>query len=110
MMSANILVIPKENDELNADIKANKEKYMKHILKCFSELVKDSPIPLKISLFKFRNTNLEIVVKQESYIPNLQNLLDYYIELEKYENCTIIKDIIKEIENMNNIDESVEQD
>jgi hypothetical protein len=109
-MSANILVIPKETDEVSADIKANKEKYMKHILRCFTELVNTSPLPSKVSLFKFRQTNLEVIVKQASYITNLQNLLDYYIKLEEYENCTIIKEIIIKIENMNNKDGKVEQD
>ena len=109
-MNEDIFVIPKDNESLDADIKSRKSDYMNHILKTFESInfIKDAPE--KITLFRFKNTNLEVVVKSESYIANLQNLLDYYVEIEEYENCAIIKDVIKEIENMNNKDGEVEQD
>ena len=109
-MKTDIFVIPKENEALDIDIKSNKAKYMEHILTTFFNLVCEDDLPEKVSLFKFRNTNLEVVVKHESYITNLTNLQDYYIKLEEFEKCNIIKDIIKKIELMNNKDGEVEQD
>ncbi len=110
MMNEDIFVIPKDNESLDADIKSRKSNYMNHILETFESIDFIKNAPEKITLFRFKNTNLEVVVKSESYIANLQNLLDYYIELEEYESCASIKDIINKIENMNNKDGEAEQD
>ena len=110
MMNTDIFVIPKDNALLDADIKSRKEKYMNHVLYTFKKILTDEPIPKKITLFKFKNTNLEVVVKCASYIANLKNLQDYYIVDEHYENCKLIKDIINKIENMNSKDDEAKQD
>ena len=99
-MNEDIFVIPKDNESLDADIKSRKPNYMNHILETFESIDFIKNAPEKITLFRFKNTNLEVVVKSESYIANLQNLLDYYIELEEYERCAHlfrIQQIVKEI-------------
>ena len=84
--------IPNDNKQLKLDIKNNKEKYMSFILDTFLQSMKDeNSIPEKINLFKFKDTNLEVIVKKESYISNLNNLLDFYSNIEEYETCKIIK-------------------
>lgn len=100
-MDAKKYEIPNDNHSLRTDIKSNKDKYMRHIYESFKIINKEQTIPKKINLFKFKNTNLEIIVKEESYVANLKNLLDYYSELEEYELCTVILSTIKYI-NKNN--------
>jgi len=98
--------IPNDNKQLKLDIKNNKEKYMSFILDTFLQSMKDeNSIPTKINLFKFKDTNLEVIVKKESYISNLNNLLDFYSNIEEYETCKIIKSLIAKINNINNINE-----
>ena len=67
----------------------------------FAEICEEN-YPDKINLFNFKNTNLEVIVKVESYLPNLDNLLDYYTQLEEYEICSTISDLIKYIKRNNN--------
>lgn len=94
--------IPNDNKQLKLDIANNKEKYMSFILDNFLQFIKDeNNIPEKINLFKFKNTNLEIVVKKESYVSNLNNLLDFYSDIEEYETCKLIKSLITKINNVN---------
>ena len=109
-MNTSIFVIPKDSGELDKDIKSRKPKYMNHVLDIFVESFSGDVIPSKISLFKFKNTNLEVVIKDKTYIKNLKNLLDYYSIEEEYEKCSIIKGIINKIDNMNNIDDEAKQD
>ena len=100
-MDAKKYEIPNDNESLREDIKSKKDQYMNHIYESFKIINKDKTIPKKINLFKFKNTNLEIIVKKESYIPNLKNLLDYYSDLEEYEICNVILHTIKFINKSN---------
>lgn len=95
------LEIPNDNHSLREDIKVRKDQYMNHIYESFKKILPDEPIPNKINLFTFKNTNLEIIVKEESYVPNLKNLLDYYSNLEEYEICNVILSTIKYLNKSN---------
>lgn len=94
--------IPSDNKLLKDDILKNKKKYMNHVLSVFEEITKTDKFPSKLNLFNFKNTNLEVIIKKESYLSNLNNLLDYYSELEEYELCNTISNLIKYIKNNSN--------
>jgi hypothetical protein len=94
--------IPSDNKLLKDDILKNKKKYMDHVLSAFEEITKADKFPSKLNLFNFSNTNLEVIIKKESYLSNLNNLLDYYSELEEYELCNTISNLIKYIKNNSN--------
>jgi len=98
MMDTEIFTIPAENSELEDDLKKRKKTYMDHIFYQFNKILRESSIPNKISLFKFKKTNLEVIVLQKSFQKTLENLQDYYIKEEEFEKCSIIKDIINKIE------------
>ena len=93
-METDIFYIPNENSLLEKDILARKKDYINQVYNIFKDSVEMNNIPDKLHIFKFENTNLEVVVKRAAYNANLQNLLDYYIELELYEKCNYIKNII----------------
>lgn len=92
--------IPNNNKDLKIDIEKNKRKYMDHVYSIFKEISTDE-IPERVRIFSFNNTNLEVIIKKPSYLPNLQNLLDYYSNIEEYELCNVIKNIINKINNEN---------
>lgn len=98
MSYEDLMIIPSQTDSFEYDIKKRKNKYMDHIYNSFTkEIVVGSKIPEKIYLFRFKDTNLEVLVKTEDFIINLENLMKYYIELEMYENCSNIAKLIKYI-------------
>ena len=104
-MSNEIFNIPKENAKLRSDIKQRKNSYMLHVYKSFSKLLENkSKLPDKINLFKFTGTNLEVIVKKQSYITNVENLLEYFTQEENYEICAELVSIINYIKNNNSED------
>ena len=89
--------IPSDNIKLEYDLKENKSKYMDHIYKSFCKKFtpnKQNTLPDKIELFVFSDTTLQVIIKREHYKATLENLLDYYIEIEEYEKCNKLKKII----------------
>lgn len=88
-MSNKIFQIPKDNIFLKKDIKERKHEYMTHIFECFKKIEKDN-IPDKLNIFAFTNTNLEVIIKKDSYEVNLKNLIDYFSDLEEYEFCNVL--------------------
>ena len=94
-MSNDIFTIPKENNELRSDITKRKKKYMMHLVNTFENYIKENRFPSKLNVFKFKETNLEIIIKEKSYISNLENLLDYFVKEEEYEVCQKITNIIR---------------
>lgn len=100
-INAKKIEIPNDNKQLKIDIKNNKEKYMSHIYDTFCKNFQSDKLPTKINFFKFKDTNLEVIVKQESYIRNLENLLDFYSDLEEYEKCKVIKTLIAKLNSEN---------
>lgn len=101
MMETELLTIPTDNTDLELELKNKKKVYMDHVLFQFQKIEKENKLPNKISLFKFENTNLEVIVLSKSYIKTLENLMEFYIHLEEFENCKLIKSLINKIDNMN---------
>ncbi len=98
MSYEDLMIIPSQTDSLEYDLKKRKEEYMDYIYELFTKkIVFNSNIPEKIYLFKFKDTNLEVLIKKEDFIINLENLMNYYIELEMFENCSNIAKLIKYI-------------
>lgn len=102
-MSTSDFSIPSDNDKLEKDILARKAKYMDRVYSVFKKIFNDDVLSDKINVFTFENTNLEVIIKKQAYLSNLENLLDYYIKEEEYEKCNFIKNIITKY-NLSNID------
>lgn len=89
MSDRKIFKIPKDNRILKKDIIERKVDYMMHIYECFKVITR-SNIPRKINIFSFADTNLEVIIKKESYIINIKNLIQYFADIEEYEICTVL--------------------
>jgi hypothetical protein len=102
-MEVKILHIPSDSFALETELKQKKSKYMEHIYKVFeSNFTNNRITSKKLKVFQFRGTSLVVILNQTHYLPNLNILLDYYIELEQYEKCEVINNIINYINNDNN--------
>ena len=86
-MKENIMIIPNNNNLLEKELKNNPKKYIDNVFDCFISEIKKDSIPDNIKLFKFEKTELQVIVKREHYMTNLENILDYYIKQEEYEKC-----------------------
>ena len=74
--------------------KINKNIYMEQVYNCFVREVHNSDTqPQKIKVFKFKDTDLQVIIKSDNYLANLENILNYYIKQEDYEKCSIINKI-----------------
>ena len=97
-MSSKLIELPSVYATLESDLSKNKSMYMDYIYDTIESKYKNNKLPNKIPLFKFKNTNLVIVITNDHMSVVLQNLLDYYIEIELYENCNLLKEIINNID------------
>ena len=52
----------------------------------------------KVELFNLFNLSLVVILKKSNYKDVLNNILEYYIEEEDYEKCSLIKNIITKYE------------
>jgi hypothetical protein len=97
-MSSKLIELPSVYAKLESDLSTNKSTYMDYIYDTIESKYKNNKLPNKIPLFKFKNTNLVIVITNDHMKVVLQNLLDYYIEIELYEKCNLLKEIINNID------------
>jgi hypothetical protein len=97
-MESNIIELESEFHKLESDIKNNKDTYMDHIYEVILKNVKDHKfIKKRISLFKFINTNLVVIVSEHQYKLMCENLLQYYVDNESYEKCSKLYKIVNNI-------------
>ena len=99
-MDENILIISSDNKKLAEDLKKNKHIYMDQVYNCFvAELSNPKSTPRKIKVFKFKDTELQVIIKSANYLANLENILTYYINQEDYEKCSTVNKIKNRIMN-----------
>ena len=92
-MKENIMIIPNNNNLLEKELKNNSKKYIDNVFKCFTQEIQKNSIPDTIKLFKFEKTELQVIVKREHFLTNIENILDYYIKQEEYEKCNELANI-----------------
>ena len=100
-MKENIMKIPNSNNLLEKELKSNKKKYIDEVYRCIVENVKKDYIHDNIKLFTFDKTDLQVLIKCEHYLTNIENIINYYIKEEEYEKCkklTNIKSILNKEE------------
>jgi len=83
--------MPSDFKLMDAYISQNKNKMMDHILTMIEKGIK-SNYPV-IELFHFEGTNYCVTLLPKEYKENLNNIFQYYLETEQYEQCSKLKDI-----------------
>jgi len=78
-------ILPSKYSELESFSKQFKIDMMKHVLDSI-EIAIDQDLPI-IEVFQFKNSNFVITLGKNDYISNLDNIFDYFMKNELYENC-----------------------
>lgn len=93
----NHYVLPSDNQELQKFSRRYKIDMMEHVASAIEYAILNN-MPL-VEVFQFQNSDFVITVFEKDYLPNLDNIYDYYIKAEVYENCPRIvrlRQILKE--------------
>ena len=78
-------ILPSEHKELESFSKKFKVDMMEHVIDSIEHAVKED-LPL-IEIFQFKNSDFVITIGEKDYISNVDNIFNYFIENELYENC-----------------------
>jgi hypothetical protein len=76
---------------------------MDNVYNKFTEELQQKCIPDSIRMFSFKNTDLQIIVKKESYIANIELIKNHYIQEEEYEKCAKLNKLIDNINRNRNM-------
>tara|TARA_B110000444_G_C18749157_1_gene551848 strand:+ start:514 stop:816 length:303 start_codon:yes stop_codon:yes gene_type:complete len=100
-MDSNIITIPSTNDELDADLSKNKDEYIDFIYGEFERFKTLKTIPEHVKIFNFKETDLQVIIREANYISNIDNLLKHYITKEEYEKCNTLNKLKNRIMDTN---------
>jgi len=93
------LCLPNNNDILKAYINKNKTKLTEHVVNSIECAVTNKLGVIEI--FTFKDSNFVITVPQKEFLPNIDNIYQYYITSEKYELCPRIVKLQNALKNIN---------
>ncbi len=85
-----MITLPSDFLELSEFIKNNKDKLHNSIISEIKKKYKNK----FIKLYMFKNSKFGIILTKESYLPNLQHILNYRIKNELYESCKDVTTVI----------------
>ena len=77
------------------EAKAKKPTMMKSLVSNIAEGIKDNLESINVA--EIKNHDVIISVPKSEWKGGLKNAMDYYIEKEKYEECSKIKKLIKRL-------------
>ena len=84
--------IPSDYNTLESDVQTNKSKYMDQQFNVFESVFTSfTELPDKVPVYRFHDTQLEVVITYDKYQENLQNLLNHYLTTEQFERCDSIQ-------------------
>jgi len=78
-------ILPSNNDEMRKFITKFKVDMMKNVVLSIEFAAKNN-LPL-VEVFQFKNSDFVITIGEKDYISNVDNIFNYFIENELYENC-----------------------
>ena len=77
-MKEKLMIIPNKNNLLEKELKDNIDDYMNQVFLCFLKLLENpKATPDSMKIFQFEGTDLQVIIKRENYIANLDNLMEY---------------------------------
>lgn len=93
-MKEKLMIIPNKNNLLETELKNSLNTYINQVYSCFLEKINAKHIPDSLKIFQFEGTDLQVVIKRDNYLINLDNILNYYIKQEEYEKCQKITKLL----------------
>ena len=81
--------------EYNEELKFKKRQVYKSLIDGVTEAIKADKKEIK--LCEVKNTNIFITVEKPEWKKSLDSALQYYIDIEEYEECSKIKNLIDKL-------------
>ena len=81
--------------EYNEELKSSKHQVYKSLIDGVSEAIKLDKEEIK--LCEVKNSNTYITVERENWKNSLDSALQFYIDIEEYEECSKIKNLIDKL-------------
>ena len=81
--------------EYNEELSTNKQKVYKSLIDGVSEAIKSNKKEIK--LCEVKNSDIYITVEKPKWKKSLDSALQYYIDIEEYEECSKIKNLIDKL-------------
>ena len=78
--------------EYNEELKSKKHQVYKSLIDGVTEAIKTDKEQIK--LCEVKGTNVLITVGKQEWKDSLDSALQYYVDIEEYEKCSKIKDLI----------------
>ena len=81
--------------EYNEELKSSKHKVYKSLIDGVTEAIKKDKKLIK--LCEVKNSGIYITVEKQEWKNSLDSALQYYIDVEEYEECSKIKNLIDKL-------------
>ena len=81
--------------EYNEELKSSKHKVYKSLVDGVTEAIKTDKEEIK--LCEVKNSGIYITVEKQEWKNSLDSALQYYIDIEEYEECSKIKNLIDKL-------------
>jgi hypothetical protein len=81
--------------EFSEELSPKKRQVYKSLVDGVSEAIKTNKNEIK--LCEVKNSNLYITVEKQEWKKSLDSALQYYIDIEEYEECSKIKNLIDKL-------------
>ena len=95
-----VIKLPSNFEEMEQYIEENRFMLMNHVINSI-EYAHDNNIEY-INVFDFKYSDFSITLSKETFIENIENIYDFYLENEKYELCTDIVNLKNKLLNYDN--------
>ena len=91
-----IVVLPVENSEMEKYVDQNRPYINNILLDTFDFAIRNKMTGIEV--FGFKDTNFVVVVSRKDFRDNIQNIYDFSLENEDYENCGKAKAVIDRLD------------
>ena len=81
--------------EFNEELKSKKHQVYKSLIDGVTEAIKTNKEEIK--LCEVKNSGIFITVEKQKWKKSLVSALQYYVDIEEYEKCSKIKDLIDKL-------------
>ena len=81
--------------EFNEELKSKKHQVYKSLIEGVTEAIKSDKKEIK--LCEVKNSGVFITVEKPEWRESLDSALQYYVDIEEYEKCSKIKDLIDKL-------------
>ena len=81
--------------EFNEELSPKKHQVYKSLIDGVTEAIKENKKEIK--LCEVKNSGIFITVEKENWKDSLDSALQYYIDVEEYEECSKIKNLIDKL-------------